>query len=323
MALVPINAAHAAQIQAGISGRRHGHDFEFNLAQRINGLPFHQTASTLSRPVFRGDPSSVLIGYALTYAGWGYCVRAEAIALGALATAEEGKRWLEVNGVSVHACKSDLLITLIKNGLEPITVGVSVKQCNNKTPTNAQLYFSTAHAFCELLRRNGIPVTACGETTLRQFCGDSGYRPLDDQSALVGRTTDPRRFFWEETNQVGRQELEGIFTHHQDDITQLLLQKAYLNDPFTPDLILHKTKKLSSDPQEFALYSVNQLIELSRRYQGFTKKLYSVNKGSHKDPPGVQHEAPRFGIVQMQRGGQKQHPTQLQFNLEAGYFYKI
>ena len=33
--------------------------------------------------------------------------------------------------------------------------------------------------------------------------------------------------------------------------------------------------------------------------------------------------APRFGIVQMQRGGQAQHPEQLQFNLQAGYFYKI
>lgn len=51
--------------------------------------------------------------------------------------------------------------------------------------------------------------------------------------------------------------------------------------------------------------------------------MYAVRKGTYKDPLGVQHEAPRFGIVQMQRGGQKQHPTQLQFNLKAGYFYKI
>lgn len=323
MALVPLDAAHAAQIQAGMSGRQHGHDFEFNLAQRINDLPFPQLASAPNQPVFRGDPTSVLIGYALTHVGWSCCDRAEAIALGALATAEEGKHWLEVNGVTVRACKSDVLLMLYQDGLDPLTIGVSVKQCNNKTPTNAQLFFSTAHAFCELLRRSGIPVSDRGENALRQFCGDPGYRPLDNPRCLMGRVTDPRRFFWEETNQGGRQELEDIFTSMQDNITRLLLQKAYLADPFTPDLVLHKTKKLLHDPQEYALYSVDQMIALSRSYQGFTKKLYSVNKGQHRDSPGIKHEAPRFGIVQMQRGGQKQHPTQLQFNLEAGYFYKI
>jgi hypothetical protein len=246
-----------------------------------------------------------------------------AIALGALATAEEGKKWLEVNGVAVRACKSDVLLTLYRNGHQPLTVGVSVKQCNNPTPTNAQLFFSTAHAFCELLRRNGIPVSNSGENALRQFCGDAGYRPIDNPPSLVGRVTDPRRFFWEETNQIGKLELEDIFTSRQDHITRLLLQKAYLADPFTPDLILHKTKKLLNDPQEYAIYSVEQLIALSRSYQGFAKRLYAVKKGQHRDPAEILHEAPRFGIVQMQRGGQKQHPTQLQFNLEAGYFYKI
>lgn len=323
MALQPIDAAHAAQIQAGITGRHSGHDFEFTLANNINNLSFPQHVSELPNTVFRGDPAFALICHALAHLRWNHCDRAEAIALGALATAERGKRWLEVNGIAVRACKSDVLITLNKKGSEPITIGVSVKQCNNKTPTNAQLYFSTAHAFCDLLRRNNISVSESGETALRQFCGDQGYRPQDNPRYLIGRKTDPRRFFWEEINRVGREELERIFTNYQDDITRLLLQKAYLNDPFTPDLILHKTKKLPYNPQEFAVYSVNQLIELSRRYQGFNKRVYSVNKGSHRDPPGVQHEAPRFGIVQMQRGGQQQHPTQLQFNLEAGYFYKI
>ena len=71
------------------------------------------------------------------------------------------------------------------------------------------------------------------------------------------------------------------------------------------------------------MYTIDELILRSARYQGFTTRAYSVHKGSHKDPPGVKHLAPRFGIVQMQRGGQKQHPEQLQFNLEAGYFYKL
>jgi hypothetical protein len=323
MALTPIDSTHAAQIQAGMTGRRYGHNFEADLANCINNLPFPQKAAMPIQPVFRGEPATVLICFTLTHVGWSHCDRAEAIALGALATAEEGKKWLEVNGVAVRACKSDVLLTVFQAGREPLTIGVSVKQCNNRTPTNAQLYFSTAHAFCELLRRNNIPVSDYGETSLRQFCGDLGYRPLDNPTALLGRKTDPRRFFCEETEQTGRQELEDIFRDKQDYITRLLLQKAYLADPFTPDLILHKTKRMLSDPQEFALYSVEQLINLSRRYQGFTKKLYTVHKGQYKDPHGTQHEAPRFGVVQMQRGGQQQHPTQLQFNLEAGYFYKI
>ena len=107
---------------------------------------------------------------------------------------------------------------------------------------------------------------------------------------------------------------------HQENLKS---HKAYLGDLFIPELLIHKTKKLQNDPQEYAIYSINELVRLSKNYRGFEKKLYSVRKGQYKDPKGVQHEAPRFGIIQMQRGGQRQHPTQLQFNLKAGYFYKI
>lgn len=65
------------------------------------------------------------------------------------------------------------------------------------------------------------------------------------------------------------------------------------------------------------------LIELSRRYSLFAYSIYRVKKGRFKEPEGVSHQAPRFGVIQMQRGGQKQHPTQLQFNLKAGYFYEL
>jgi len=141
---------------------------------------------------------------------------------------------------------------------------------------------------------------------------------------VVDRRTDPRRYFWEELEQAGREEWERIFTTYQDQITRLLLQKAYLNDPFVPEYLLHKTKQSAKwEATEVAIYSVEELITLSRSYQGFATKSYSVKKGSYKDPPGVTHLAPRFGVVQMQRGGQKQHPEQLQFNLEAGYFYKL
>ena len=88
--------------------------------------------------------------------------------------------------------------------------------------------------------------------------------------------------------------------------------------------MIHKTRKVdASEDEEFAILSIDQLIDLSAEYRGFEKKKYQVNKGSYRDPRNIYHEAPRFGTVQMQRGGQKQHPTQLQFNLEAGYFYKI
>lgn len=68
---------------------------------------------------------------------------------------------------------------------------------------------------------------------------------------------------------------------------------------------------------------MDEFIDLSREYSPFTYSYYRVKKGSHKEPEGVSHQAPRFGVVQMQRGGQKQHPTQLQFNLKAGYFYDL
>lgn len=97
-----------------------------------------------------------------------------------------------------------------------------------------------------------------------------------------------------------------------------------MNDPFVPDFLLHKTRLAPSwGATEVAIYSINELVTLSRAYQRFATRRYSVRKGSYRDPEGVEHFAPRFGIVQMQRGGQKQHPEQLQFNLEAGYFYKI
>lgn len=144
--------------------------------------------------MFKGDPAATLLGFVIRYIGWKHCDHAEAIALGSLATAEEGKKWLEVNGVKVQACKSDVLVNLKRNDVY-CAVGISVKQCNAKKPTNAQLYFTTAHAFCELLRRNGIDVSSDGEVALRQFCGDVGYRPQDDEQLLANRKTDPRRFF--------------------------------------------------------------------------------------------------------------------------------
>ena len=74
---------------------------------------------------------------------------------------------------------------------------------------------------------------------------------------------------------------------------------------------------------EVAIYTIDELIQKSRSYNLFSTEPYRINKGSFRDPDGVVHLAPRFGIFQMQRAGNKQHPTQLQFNLKSGYFYVI
>lgn len=158
---------------------------------------------------------------------------------------------------------------------------------------------------------------------MRQFCGDSGFRPLDDFDC-TNRISTPERYFWEEIDEEGKNEWENLFKNHQDEVTRLLLQKAYLNDPYPPEIILHKTKKASSfDNQEVAVFTMDQFIRLSREYSPFACSFYRVKKGSHREPEGFSHQAPRFGVIQMQRCGNKQNATQLQFNLKAGYFYKL
>jgi hypothetical protein len=325
MTLTPLDPAHALQIQAGVVGRHAGHDFEFALAMAINQCLYPLDLTEIgSGHLFTGDPALLLLSYMGQRLGTARLLRASAISTGALATSEEGKRWLSINGVTVSKCKSDLVISVQREDDVNLTIGVSAKQCNTLKPTNAQLYFSTAKGFCSLLINNGIPVTDTATRALRQFCGDPGFRPSDHPAIMLGRLTDPRRLFWEEVDIAGRQEWQLIFTTRQDEITRLLLQKAYLGDPLVPDYLLHKTKRAAHwNATEVAIYSIEELITLSQRYQGFVTRPYSVRKGSYRDPPGVTHLAPRFGVVQMQRGGQKQHPEQLQFNLEAGYFYKL
>lgn len=325
MALDPIDEAHALQIQAGALGRKRGHIFEDTITEKINALEYPLAFSDgPSHHILRGDPALNLLHYIASTIGVDTIERAMAISTGALATSEEGKKWLNINGANVSRCKSDLVITLVVNGGEEHSIGVSTKQCNNSTPTNAQLYFTTARGFSNLLNENGIAVSDVAIRALRQFCGDVGFRPLDFPDEFADRACDPRRFFWEEIDQDGRNEWEKILSEKQDEVTRLMLQKAYIDDPFIPEVLLHKTKKAESwETTEVAIYTIDEIIAHSRAYGGYRTKSYSVRKGGYKDPPGVSHDAPRFGIVQMQRGGQKQHPDQLQFNLEAGYFYKI
>ena len=325
MALTPIDEIHAAQIQAGVLGRKAGHAFEDRIAAEINALPYPFVIDSIpATHVVRGDPAILLIKYIASELGYSRLQSALAISTGALATSEDGRKWLSINGADVRRCKSDLVITLREEDGREETVGVSTKQCNNRTPTNAQLYFTTARGFANLLRNNGIDVSDTAVLAMRQFCGDVGFRPLDNPEAVKDRQVDPRRYFWEEVDPQGRAEWEHLFDAQQIEISRLMLQKAYIDDPFIPTFLLHKTCAAADwGDTEVAIYSIDELLQHSRDYGRFSTKAYSVRKGSYRDPQGVTHAAPRFGIVQMQRGGQAQHPEQLQFNLEAGYFYKI
>lgn len=327
MALEPINEEHALQIQAGILGRKQGHKFEDKIAEEINNLQYPlKLDKQLHSHVAIGDPAILLLQYIASTIGVTEFSKVIAISTGALATQESGKKWLKVNGIAIRNCKSDLIITCVFPDKTEATYGISTKQCNNKTPTNAQLYFTTARGFSNLLNQNGISVSDTAIKAMRQFCGDKEFRPLDTPNLFVNRQSDPRRFFWEEIDAIGRKEWEKTFSEKQTEITNLLLKKAYADDKFPPDFILHKTKKVVSglwEDTEVAIYHIDELLKHSADYSGFALKPYRVNKGTYKETADITHYAPRFGIVQMQRGGQKQHPEQLQFNLQAGYFYKI
>ena len=319
MALVPINAQHALQILAGTQGRNTGHSYEEDLANAINQLPVPLNINTLptSGNVFQtSNEALTLILYIAQKLNIQKITHLFSVATGGLATSSKSQGVM-FNGQNIKKCKSDILIKI--NYMHDI--GVSVKQCNNKTPTNAQVYFTTATGFSNLLRNNQINVSQVAETALKQFCGDAGFNPIDN-NATQGRVVDHRRYFWEEINTAGRQEWENTFSTYQDEISRILLQKAYSNDPFAPTFILHKTKLTTTIP-EVAIYTIDELIQKSRSYNLSSTEPYRINKGSFRDPDGVVHLAPRFGIFQMQRAGNKQHPTQLQFNLKSGYFYVI
>ena len=187
------------------------------------------------------------------------------------------------------------------------------------------MFFTTARAFCQLLRDNGIAVSGEAEQGLSMFCGDPGFRPLDKLGAeeLRRRVSDPNRFYWEELPKKAQTDWKSIFEKNQDLITTLLFQKAYQNDPYPPDYLLHQTVRYDDFNRcETAIFSIREIVALSRNYGGYVLSEYRIRKGSHKNDKSA-HFAPRFGFIQFQRGGQKQHPTQLQFNLKAGYFRHI
>lgn len=169
MALTPIDEGHALQIQAGTLGRKAGHLFEDTITKGINSFNYPFAAcQTLTTHLATGNPATLLLNYICQKEAISEARNALAISTGALATSEEGKRWLSVNGAVVSRCKSDLVITITKLDGKSITVGVSTKQCNNASPTNAQLYFTTARGFSNLLQNNGLHVSDRAIKALRQ-----------------------------------------------------------------------------------------------------------------------------------------------------------
>ena len=327
MALIPTDDQHKLQILAGTLGRLRGHDFEKYLTEAINDIDWAEVDINQlgSGHLHVGAPAMNLIAYILQHLQVQQVdlVSIKAWWLGGLATLNKGDAVLN-EGIVVDKSKSDILLRVTTKTSE-LTVGVSVKSCNKPSPTNDQLYFTTAVGFSNLLTANHIPVSEEFLVGMRMFCGDKGFRPADllDSGALQKRVSDPSRYFFEEIPVVNRQAIVDMFTNMQEQVTRVLLQKAYTNDPYEPEFVIHQTKKYDSiDELESAIFTVDELIGYSQKFSPFITKEYVIRKGSFKSDNSV-HEAPRFGYIQFQRGGQKQHPTQLQFNLQAGYLYKL
>lgn len=324
MAQKPLTDSHRKQIKAGISGRKRGHKFERILTEKINKLIFSEFKPGInSTHIYQGNPACILLQYIAN--DMNITINSvKAFWLGGLATSGNGDILLDSEGRPVAKCKSDILLKLSTNeGF--IEIGISVKTCNKKTPTNDQMFFTTATAFCRLLEENGIMISDESKKALSMFCGDINYRPIDLMSSieLEKRISDPNRYYWEELPSTARENWADIFNIYQDKISMILFQKAYKDDPYTPQYLLHQTSRYEDFEQcPLAIFSMAEIVECSKNYSNFNLADYIIHKGRYKNDNNI-HQAPRFGFIQFQRGGQKQHPTQLQFNLKAGYFKSV
>ena len=265
--------------------------------------------------LFEGEPASLICNFIANRLQVKTVSNVDAWWLGGIATGKGGATSLGATGLKVGPSKSDLVLK-IKHSKGEELIGISVKKCNKKNPTNAQIFFTTATAFCNAISNRIAKVPKHAVEALAMFCGDTGFTPLD----LRMKTTSRDRFYWEELNLKSQQWWSQFITTYQSEITSFLLQYAYESDPIPPTFIVHqRTKALVKDNVPLAIYQMEEFIEFSKQSGGFNTKPYRVLKGSSKNP-NKWHEAPRFGFIQFQRGGQRQHPTQLQFNLKAGYF---
>lgn len=321
MAQIAKNNKHLKQINAGINGRLIAHKFEKILVDKINSLDeYNFNNISVDGHNYQGNPAQYLLKYIIKFENLQDVKNIRAYWLGGLATGNSGDTIYDENNNPVTKSKSDIIIDFyLKNSVKRI--GVSVKSCNKKSPTNEQMYFTTARAFCDLLRNNNIKISYEAENALRMFCGDIGFRPIDNKTIdLSHRKSDPERWFWEELPKESIEEWNNIFNNNQFQISKILFQKAYKDDPYIPTFLIHqKTAYEKIDDCPIAIFTIDEICNISCKYSSFSTTEYKIRKGRFKNDPFL-HQAPKFGFIQMQRGGQKQHPTQLQFNLKAGYF---
>lgn len=324
MSLNPRDEQHAGQIAAGTSGRNRGHAFEQALSLQIRKMSVLIDYNTLQQNnhLFQGDPATELIRYILHNEQFDDPVIDSTYWLGGLATSGKGDTLLCSDGEPVRKSKSDLVIKFCHSNGDDF-IGVSVKTCFNKKPTNAQLYCSTAGAFSALLRQNGVEVSDSAEDALKMFCGEPGFRPMDDNRVRRDPHVNNERWFWEELPNEARREWENLFDNQHRKILTVLLRDAYEKDCYRPKYILHLRNRSGDEHNvPLAIYTVEELVNLSHEYRGFYTRESRVRKGRFKNDPNL-HKYPGFGIVQFQQLGNKQNRSQLQFNLQANYFNKI
>lgn len=135
MALTPIDEIHALQIQAGTLGRRAGHAFEDKITWQIDAFKYPLSRDDLDgKHVFTGNPAIILLNYLARYYQKRAIKKATAISTGALATSEDGRKWLSINGSNIGRYKSDIVLTVDFDDSDRRTIGVSTKQCNTNPP---------------------------------------------------------------------------------------------------------------------------------------------------------------------------------------------
>ena len=321
MTQTAIDEAHAAQILAGSAGRDLGHGFEADVVTAINILgrePFAPTED--QRHIVTGFPGVEALAFVCRDLGLRRIDRAAAWWVGGLATSGSGDRTVGSRRVRVDKSKSDVVIEVAYGNRTELR-GVSIKKCGAPRPTNAQMYLATASSFCALLRGRGIAVSQGAEDALRGFCGDPGFRP-SDAGGRADRLVDTRRWFWEEMPAAAFDEWGRILGDNQPLVTDTLLRAAYPGDPIPPDYLMHQRYGVVPGMEgrtPLAIFRIEQLVRYSCGAKGVEMRPYRIHKGSFKDDPN-EHMGPRFGFIQMQRFGNRQHPTELQFNLEADYF---
>ena len=159
MTLNPESEKHLLQIQAGQRGRNKGHEFELRVSKEINNLNFEKfdfCNLDKNKDIFYGEPGLLLLKFISATNFMNKKIESAcAFSTGSIATAEKDfKREIFINSKLVKKSKSDIVIKIKPINGEEKYFGISTKQCSIKRPTNAQLYFSTAKGFSDLLNKN-------------------------------------------------------------------------------------------------------------------------------------------------------------------------